>query len=54
MFTVEALAAFVLAASGWSVFSALAAAVRPRRAPLLQARPEYTARHSTVLIGDAR
>jgi hypothetical protein len=38
--------------AGWAAFEVLASVCRPRRAPLLQARPEYAARHSaTVHIG---
>lgn len=39
----------LLAFAGWAAFEALATACRPRRrAPLLQARAEYAARHRAI------
>lgn len=45
------LAASLIVLAGWAAFGALAAVCRPRPRPLLEARPEYAARHRAVQIG---
>lgn len=49
------LACILLCAAAHLLFAAFAAACRPRRRPLLEARPEYAARHrATIPMGATR